>query len=290
MKILSQDDVTSSVMFMTAKFQDCVSKVEKSTALILEMEIAVKKMNAYCDSLKQDHSSLKKDFSDFISSSSSDSSKKDASVSSSLLEIGKIVGTFSKDADSIRQEVQVLKDGLSKSIQNQNSFVQSGTKAIESVKADVEDVKTTFLNTLQKLEEKDIANKGAHTDLKNFVTNLANDLISAKGTLREFVGSTSSFATELAAHKESTAKNLELIGQEFTHYIEQKLSELPKPSLAPTISPEEAKAQIQKQVEPASLDARNANLRSANNEQKITLLEKKLENLQLLLNKLQLSQ
>ena len=43
-------------------------------------------------------------------------------------------------------------------------------------------------------------------------------------------------------------------------------------------SPDDAKALVQKQVS-LSLDAKNANLRSSNNEQKITLLEKKVETL-----------
>lgn len=67
--------------------------------------------------------------------------------------------------------------------------------------------------------------------------------------------------------------------------VDEKIASIPKPVIP---SLDDAKKAFTTQLEPAQFDARNANLRAVNNESKITLLEKKVEQLQLLLNKLQL--
>ncbi len=69
-------------------------------------------------------------------------------------------------------------------------------------------------------------------------------------------------------------------------YVSDLLTALPKCPLP--ISLDDAKNAMQSKLEPISLDAKNSNLRSINNESKITILEKKIEQLQLLLNKLQI--
>lgn len=62
--------------------------------------------------------------------------------------------------------------------------------------------------------------------------------------------------------------------------IAQQINDIPKP-LIPSL--EDIKKQLQLQFDPVQLDAKNANLRSANNEYKVTVLEKKIEQLSLLL-------
>jgi hypothetical protein len=67
--------------------------------------------------------------------------------------------------------------------------------------------------------------------------------------------------------------------------LNKALANIPKPEVP---SYDSLKQEVDKKLEPASLDAKNANLRSSNNEIKLVILEKKIEQLQLLLNKLQL--
>ena len=67
--------------------------------------------------------------------------------------------------------------------------------------------------------------------------------------------------------------------------VESKIAAIPKPVIP---SLDDAKIVMQAQIEPISLDAKNAHLRSENSEKRVFLLEKKVEQLQLILNKLQL--
>jgi hypothetical protein len=289
MRIRPPEEAKDAIDLMTERFQECVSKVDKSLVQVSELMKEVKDLGSKLEALSQEHSSLKKNTSNAVAEVDGKNAQINASLSTSLSSVSKVADSCSQDTTSIKKEIQSVKDSLDKAIQNQNVFAKTGSTSIAEAKADIEDIKTTIINTIAKWEEKDISNKGAHADLKKFVGLLETDLVSAKGTLREFVGSTSNFAKDLANHKESTATQFEQLKQGLTFFIEDKIASLPKPSLTPSITAEDAKLQIQKQVEPASLDARNANLRSSNNEQKITLLEKKVENLNLLLNKLQLS-
>ena len=68
--------------------------------------------------------------------------------------------------------------------------------------------------------------------------------------------------------------------------MDAKLAALPKPQ---TVDIEAIKQEMQQRFEPSSFEAKNANLRSSNNESKIVLLEKKVEQLFLLLNKYELT-
>ena len=290
MRIRTAQESSDTIDLMTVKFQECVSKVEKSLVQVSELMKEVKTLGEKLETLALEHSVLKKNTHDVFTETDSKNNQLNASLSTSISSVSKVADSCSKESIALKQEIQGIKDSLANAIQNQNIFAKTGSTSIAEAKADIEDVKTTLINTIAKWEEKDIGNKGAHADLKKYVSMLETDLVSAKGTLREFVGSTSSFAKDLSAHKEATANQFEQLNQAITWYIDDKIAALPKPSLTPSITAEEAKAQIQKQIEPANFDAKNANLRSANNEQKITLLEKKVENLNLMLNKLQLSQ
>lgn len=63
-------------------------------------------------------------------------------------------------------------------------------------------------------------------------------------------------------------------------YVDDKVLSIPKP---PVQSAEDIKKMMLAAFEPFAIDAKNANLRSSNNENKLTVLEKKLEHLSLIL-------
>jgi hypothetical protein len=87
-------------------------------------------------------------------------------------------------------------------------------------------------------------------------------------------------------HKIEIDRKLNEMQDSLKNHVSDAIGALPKP-IEP-LSLEDAQKSMQGKLEPVSLDARNANLRSANNETKITILEKKIEQLSLLVNKLQL--
>ena len=289
MKILSADEVTSTIFLMTEKFQEAIKQFLISEAKFASLFNEFTLLKQQVEEISTTQSSLKDSSAQSISSLDSKNMGLYTDLSSSVSSVSKIVDSCSKSSEVIKQELQTLRDGVSKLAENHNSLSKSGSLSIAEVKADIEDVQSTIVNLAQKWEDKDVSNKGVISDVKNLVNMLSSDLVETKGTLREFVGTTSGFQKDLASHKEATASQFEQMNQALMFHIEDKLAALTKQSIAPTISPDDAKALVQKQVEPASLDAKNANLRSSNNEQKITLLEKKVETLQLLLNKLQIA-
>jgi hypothetical protein len=67
--------------------------------------------------------------------------------------------------------------------------------------------------------------------------------------------------------------------------IDDKINAIPKPVLP---SLDEAKSHMQLQLEPVSLDAKNANLRSVNTDTKLHVLEKKIEQIKLMLDQISL--
>lgn len=68
--------------------------------------------------------------------------------------------------------------------------------------------------------------------------------------------------------------------------MNSKIDSIPQPE---KISLDGIKADFSKQIEPAAFDAKNANLRSSNNESKVIILEKKVEQLYLLISKYELN-
>lgn len=103
----------------------------------------------------------------------------------------------------------------------------------------------------------------------------------------------SSRSDEINALKLSQAQIFQQLSDKFTNgmvaaskEIRDKIAAIP-PLELPSL--DSVKAQLEKSMETTSLDARNANLRSQNLESKINLLEKRLEQLTLLIQKLQLA-
>lgn len=71
----------------------------------------------------------------------------------------------------------------------------------------------------------------------------------------------------------------------FNPIIDDKISAIPVPVIP---SLDDAKSAMQKVLEPVSLDAKNANLRSTNTDAKLHILEKKIEQLKLMLDQITL--
>lgn len=71
----------------------------------------------------------------------------------------------------------------------------------------------------------------------------------------------------------------------FSPMIDEKINAIPQPAIP---SLDDAKVAMQKQLEPVVLDAKNANLRSTNTDVKVHVLEKKLEQLKLMVDQINL--
>jgi hypothetical protein len=130
----------------------------------------------------------------------------------------------------------------------------------------------------QKLER-------AHDNLKDQVTQIAADLnqnANVANSAREVANLATARIVDLKVKFSDSIAN---IMRQVPEEIEERLKQLPKPQI-PDYSAQIKS--IEAQHEPIRFDAANAKLRSENTEKKMFLLEKKVEQLQLLLDKLKL--
>ena len=114
---------------------------------------------------------------------------------------------------------------------------------------------------------------------------LATDLSEGNKMLQAALMKADIVGSDLQSFKPAVKTMQDSLKALLMTYIDEKVSSIPQPVIP---APVDVSVQIKAIVEPASFDAKNANLRSTNNEAKIFLLEKKIEQLSLLLNKLQL--
>ena len=87
------------------------------------------------------------------------------------------------------------------------------------------------------------------------------------------------------SHKSETAQCLYSLKASMNSQISEAIASIPKVSIP---SLDEAKVAMKKEIEPASLDAKNANLRSTNNESEIKILKKQVESLTLIIKKFEI--
>lgn len=138
-----------------------------------------------------------------------------------------------------------------------------------------------FVNLSQKVHDAHVENKAKFSNLENFKSLIDNQSkLIAKNT-----ESIEWLSNQRKQDIEALYKKVDVFIGLLDPKINEAIAAIPKPTI-PSI--DDAKASILKSVEPMQFDAKNANLRSANNETKILLMEKKIEQLQLLVNKLKL--
>lgn len=128
---------------------------------------------------------------------------------------------------------------------------------------------------------------------------LEDRLVQAESVLngvQVFAGKTDEELSDLGTHVDESVRRLEgfiaaLQGnqsqmvQAMPKLISEKIAAIPQPVIP---SLDEVKLAFEKQLEPVALDAKNAYVRSQNSESKIILLDKRIEQVNLLLKKLEL--
>jgi chromosome segregation ATPase len=151
----------------------------------------------------------------------------------------------------------------------------------QELKNVTEEVRSKYQDTYEKLVS--LSNKSdSH---KSFAQNLSQDLTNLLNKHEKISGSIVNLSGDITTGKEYVESSLSSLQEKLLNYINDSIAAIPKPVIP---SLDDARKALDEKLIPASLDAKNANLRSSNNEQKIYILEKKIEQLQLLLNKFQI--
>lgn len=158
--------------------------------------------------------------------------------------------------------------GLEKSCTYLTSDLAGLAKDHSELKEKIESLRLSHVSLVENgenISKKQSSHKNELNVLKDRLSGLEDVVVRMRSELLDFC----------------TSSNKKL-SQDFSKAI----TNLPQPDV---ISLDSVKNEFVKQLEPASFDAKNANLRSSNNESKIVILEKKVEQLYLLLNKYDLN-
>ncbi len=283
---MSEKDIQDQIEFMVKRFQEAINKFD---AFEKKIKDAV-------------------DLSNNLSLKVSDIANKHANLEEITINFPKVVKdtiqssfksfiSLKSDVESLINERDANKQKLGDvSIQANSALakcsdLESKVKSFANLSV-VDEVK----KCLKNLEDKILSNHLIHQDsivglasshivIKNIVDAVNADLKIAKAKIDDNAASLKNVAADVGLGKQFSQNLFGSLKDDMLNQIKKSISDIPKP-LIPSL--DDAKKAMETKIEPISLDARNAQLRSVNNEQKILILEKKVEQLQLLLNKLQL--
>lgn len=270
-----------------ARLQEQSICFEKLDKLALDLDAVLKKeksIQSVIDGLVNDYNDNMKRFSNQHRVASDFIAEIQVVTSASQGKIDQLQAHIKKEADSHLASKVALENRLDSL---KSHF--AGLSAVNELK-EVIAVMTVQHNAM-KAEMSELRKEGDKNASKH--AGILLDIEQLKKQSFDLAKSLEDLKIKFESEKLQTKKMLKDLAIEITGLIEQqkkefeaKLAALPKPQ---NIDVEALKLDIMQRIEPSSFEAKNANLRSSNNESKIVLLEKKVEQLFLLLNKYELS-
>jgi len=127
------------------------------------------------------------------------------------------------------------------------------------------------------------------TDVSNNFTDIHRNIEKLRDSIVSLIDDQKKIIQEVISENEknnirfdTTNTNFSLIREEIDRKIEKSIEAIPKPKIP---SQQEIQNLIEFKIEPISLDTKNANLRSSHNDMRTLILEKKVENILLILKK-----
>jgi hypothetical protein len=270
-----------------ARLQEQTMCFEKLEKLALDLDQAVRQggsIQAVLDNFAKDYNdNMKKlaqqhsSFFDFMTQMSAKSSSSDDKLENLKSFVKKEFDNVIAFKISQESKLDQAKSQFASSarVNELNEMIAVMTVQLNAFKAEIICIKKDMDSLKQKqtvLEANVEACKRNQDSIASIVSDVAKQLedykIQSKKLLKDL------------------ANDLNLLIGEAKEHLETKIDSLPKPQ---NIDIDAVKHDILQRTEPSQIEAKNANLRSSNNESKIVLLEKKVEQLYLLLNKYELS-
>ncbi len=273
--------------YMVEKFQSITKDIDdfknymsENNALILKNENKFLSFYSLFENLK---SELKQSLESFVLIQANHNSKISfqeqnyASLSSKVFILEDVIAEHKNQLDANSQKVKF-------SIDKFNNYVPKND--FEQLNAVIVKINQNCLEAISKLKmefQEEIA------ALKNSISHNQNINRAVK---EQILSDVMQFGKDILLLKSSIDINKNLAKEDIleiksyvNNAVQESIRSIPKPVIP---SLDEAKDFMKQNIEPVSLDAKNANARSANNETKIMILEKKLESLNLALNKISL--
>lgn len=285
--------MTSSIQnqmdYIVLKFQESMLKFESLIQANKDLSQENKDLRSSLENLGSKFNSMCIDFNSFMVAHSDNvktQSKVNEQFDNMHMNQASINSVLSKDIANVINECSKSKDNIKEVLK---------TLAILSEKIDFVDSKYAEVsNQIAKLD-----------DPVNFcrtkVTKLKNMILEDESIIKDIKSSCDDQQKKLTEHDkyffqiheklnksiDDSQQNQQKIINSIYEIVENKISEIPKPVI-PNL--EDAKKMFLNQLEPVSLDAKNAAIRSVNTDTKLHLLEKKIEQLKLMLDQLIIGQ
>lgn len=289
--ILTVEELQDQIDYVRNKFQENCSKVESFESQINVFAQANQALMAQVTSVLSDLCDLHKAQDDLKGD------LKDSVASCTA---------YNVRCRNKYEELESRLDGFVETSCSLNSMAKQNNSDVEYLKNEVKriGILSSQLSNLKDLVNSvQTSNSNALVGHNDKISDLKDSINSMKQTLCDLQmsqGSNFSIMDDLQKKMMKLQKEISFNGEANLNHVNQNIKEIKSYflSLIDQIKIPDTSNLIKKEdltyassgFERASLDARNANLRSTNNEQKISLMEKKIEQLQLLLNRYQLQE
>jgi len=266
-------------------------KLQTYDAIIKQMENLECKADLHEKNSNHDHQLLHEKIDSNIKKSEEFFLKLESFHSNMQANISKIEHAVEKNGQEIKH-LESSTNGLSSRLDTTNIDQKSYAKLV-----DIENLKNTLQEYKKEFDEKfDLSfthTKELYNDFLKISEKITKDALES---VTEKINSSNQERNNMKKDLEKLIDSISILSEaqvtwfqevknKFNQMVEDKINAIPKPVIP---SLDEAKAYMQQQLEPVSLDARNAGLRSINTDTKFHVLEKKVEQLKLILDKLNL--
>ncbi len=193
----------------------------------------------------------------------------------------KFTATHNKIFQDFNEAVSKIKESVSKVLEENVEFKKSQNEIIIALNNLDKPIRTAKIQidklTDSHIKFKDVAEESQASQAKEIVK--LKQSIAALPSLQEWANTLYGRIQQDAAYREKQA----------TAYVDTKVSQLAKDFDANPLSAEGVKTALFNEIQSLALDGKNAYLKSNNCATQISLLEKKLENLNLLIKKYELN-
>jgi len=281
-----EEKMKEQVDFMVMRFQETMKKFDDFTLkmtdvlnFMKDIVLKVETLEKNVQNLSLSSSQNEKVCVDSVTGLFSDFVSHDQSLKRNNIQINDI----QSKSYVLHNEIMEIKGQISQFSEKYNDF--AGKDEINHVKNILKTILDCVNPQFQNLKVKNTDFSNSIDSLKSFTGSLATELLDHKKFTSKIEQSLDNLKNVHTVHQFEVESKIKTLGSEIFSYVDQKILSIPKP-IIPSL--DETKEHVNIKVEPALLDARNANIRSTNNEQKIFIMEKKIEQLQLLLNKMQI--
>lgn len=276
------------VEFMTERFQECMKMFDDSAEEVKNLSVQLLGINDKIDQEAKDKMDIANSVSKVFEAIEISKKQTAYQISSLINSISEV----SNQAPLIAKEIENSKS-LFKQCDSQINDIISKISSYDF--ANAEDVKPLYIeigNLNKKLAEMNSAMGILNNSLFSIIQDLRAEISPLPGSFQLANKKLDEHDKGLLCVKNdisnirldinNLAKNFQ---QNMKIEIANAIGSIPEKE---SISLDDVKKAISSWLESASLDAKNANLRSSNNETKVLVLEKKLEQMNLLITKLSL--